>query len=374
VTAGRTWLMRFICALAALMTSCILFNGVDDPTFPEPNDAADDTLDVGLSDADAMLVDSTTVDSVVIDASDSLQDTAIADAYVPDGPKCPETSGCIGDSCCVPGGKFSRSYDGVTAGYTSPKYEAVVSDFRLDKYEVTVARFRPFVAAVIAGFKPAEGSGKHKHVNGGAGLNGGTETGWSSAWNTSIPSDAAGWGTALGCSGASWTADAGTTETLPINCVNWYQAYAFCIWDGGFLPTEAEWNYAAAGGSEQRKYPWGATEPGSDATFAIYGCHYKKGGACSLAAVGSAPAGTGRWGHADLAGNIWEWTLDVLARPYSDSICNDCAFLKGPATEARMNRGGGFNSPLTEIYAGFRGGDYPDDRFEYAGFRCARAP
>jgi formylglycine-generating enzyme required for sulfatase activity len=63
-----------------------------------------------------------------------------------------------------------------------------------------------------------------------------------------------------------------------------WEAYAFCIFDGGFLPTETEWEYAAAGGSEQRDYPWGWTLPGASEQYAIYD-NYFSGGALSDIAV-----------------------------------------------------------------------------------------
>jgi formylglycine-generating enzyme required for sulfatase activity len=170
----------------------------------------------------------------------------------------------------------------------------------------------------------------------------------------------------------TWTPAAGADENLPINCENWYEAYAFCIWDGGFLPTEAEWNYAAAGGREQRVFPW-SNPPGAttaDYTYASYDC---LGDSCSfqdILPVGSDPAGDGNWGQSDLGGNVAEWNLDVQA-PYP-APCDDCASL-GAGTN-RSIRGGGFNSDLTGVLAAGRDANTPDTRNEIYGIRCARTP
>ncbi len=111
-------------------------------------------------------------------------------------------------------------------------------------------------------------------------------------------------------------------ENLPINCVTWYEAYAFCIWDGGFLPSAAEWEYAAAGGSEQREYPWGSAAPAKDSRYAIYDCDYGDAGSCAgignIAPVGTATLGAGLWLQLDLAGSVSEWNLDwfeLVRRP-----------------------------------------------------------
>ena len=155
--------------------------------------------------------------------------------------------------CCasilVPGGTFYRSYDASTAGYTSQAYPATVSSFRLDRYEATVGRFRSFVAVYAQNLIP-QGAG--------ANPNNPADTGWNSAWNASLENSPSMLTAAIKYSSPTWTDSPGTVqkETLPINDLNWYEAAAFCIWDGGRLPTEAEWNYAAAGGAEQRVYPW----------------------------------------------------------------------------------------------------------------------
>src|SRR5690606_9999019 len=84
-----------------------------------------------------------------------------------------------------------------------------------------------------------------------------------------------------------------------------------CAWDGGYLATEAEWNYAAAGGDEQRYYPW--SEPAtstvvSDAHLSYY-CNAPVSVDC-FNQVGAKSLGDGAFGHADLAGNVEEWMMD----------------------------------------------------------------
>ena len=181
--------------------------------------------------------------------------------------------GASSESCCtsieVPGGTYQRTF---TQENGPEGDDVTVSGFRLDKYDVTVGRFRQFVSAVLpteggAGWLPASGSGKHVHLNGGQGLvavgyplDGGVaadagtvyESGWASAYDSNVvPTDAN-----LACeSFATWTTAASDSEHLPIDCVNWYEAYAFCIWDGGFLPSEAEWELAGTGGDNTARSP-----------------------------------------------------------------------------------------------------------------------
>ena len=301
------------------------------------------------------------------------------------------------ESCCtslpVAAGTFSRTYSNNGSGATGKADPATISAFRLDKYEATVGRLRQFVNYLAAGGAlPAAGSGKHSHLNGGKGLADGSkagsfEPGWSSSWNSNLPagtSAVATWTKNLACSTGTygtWSAKAGSNETLPITCLDWYEALGFCIWDGGFLPSEAEWEYAAAGGDEQRMYPWGATAPGTDSKYAMYDCYYPTGkaGNCTslanVAKVGTTTLGAGRFGQLDLSGSVWEWDLDVYSAKY-DNPCTDCANLSGGTD--RVLPGGGFHTGLMPYmlssnrtslnYATTYRGDYG------VGVRCARVP
>jgi formylglycine-generating enzyme required for sulfatase activity len=275
----------------------------------------------------------------------------------------------------VPAGTFDRTYSNSGGGATGLADPATVSGFRLDKYLVTVGRFRQFATAYAAGWTPPQGSGKHTHLNGGSGLantGGGYEPGWSTSDIGNVGPTSAN----LSCDGfATWS---GSNDNRPINCVNWYDAYAFCIWDGGFLPSEAEWEYVAAGGggaNGQREYPWGTAAPGTGNQYAIYGCYYPSGtGSCTdftnLAPVGTASLGAGAWGHLDMEGQVYEWVLDNYGTYVA---CTDCANLSAPP--ARILRGGNFNSPTSYLPPAWRNdNNNPAARYDGMGFRCARTP
>jgi sulfatase modifying factor 1 len=323
-----------------------------------------------------------------------------------------------GESCCtsplVPGGSFSQGYDGVTcpggpdAGMQTENQDggcfedstrtATLSEFRLDKYEITVGRFRQFVAAVVAGWTPPAGSGRHTHLNGGKGLSApGTSTGYEQGWDPSANgASPVRWDLTFGCDPpgeGTWTSSVGGNETKPMNCITWYEAYAFCIWDGGFLPSEAEWNYAAAGGSQQRVYPW-SSPPNSttvDCSRANYGgCVAAPGFDSAANDVGSeSPLGDGRWGHSDLAGNLDELVLDSAA--FADiaptglldaaypTPCIDCVYWHPtPSGQGlptiRLRRGGDYFNPAEWLIVSNR--SFAVDLYYdvTTGARCARAP
>ena len=295
---------------------------------------------------------------------------------------CPAGTGS--ESCCTsqevtPNGSYYRTYTNSGSGPTGEADVATVSGFRLDKYLVTVGRFRQFVSAWNggSGWTPPAGSGKHTHLNGGSGLNatgGGYEPGWVTSDNSNIaPTNA---NLACDATYATWTMSAGSNENLPINCVNWWESFAFCIWDGGFLPSEAEWEYAAAGGSQHREYPWGTAAPGTANQYAIYGCYYPSGsGSCTsvgnIAPVGFAASGAGMWGQLDLAGEMWESNLDWYASSYVNP-CTDCANFT--ATSTRVVRGGNFNYAAPDLAPPGRAGAAPGGRGLYIGLRCSRTP
>ncbi len=288
------------------------------------------------------------------------------------------------EDCCstatpIPGGTFYRGYDVAADGmYPDMSYPATVSPFMLDRFEVTVGRFRKFVEAGMGTQTnpPAGGAGAHAKIPG---------SGWDASWNGELVADTSALSAALQCDSLyqTWTTAPGMNESLPLNCMIWFEAAAFCAWDGGYLPTEAEWNYAAAGGDEQRAYPW--SSPASSLNVDCSRANYLNGSTFCTPGVGGAvalpnrvgnqsPLGDGRWGQTDLGGNAWEWVLDSDAAVYNNP-CDDCANLT--QSERRVIRGGDFSHEDIFMRSGHRGlptteNTLPESRTRDVGFRCAR--
>jgi len=147
-------------------------------------------------------------------------------------------------------------------------------------------------------------------------------------------------------------------DDQPVVGVSWYNARAYCLWlslveSGGEhddlyrLPVEAEWAWAAGGGT--RKYPWGDPDP--DETRANYG-----GNVGATTPVGIYPAGATPEGLYDMAGNVWEWQEN---RTDKDKV-------------VRALRGGSWFSGSGNLRCDERSYDLPDLRNILFGFRVVR--
>lgn len=288
------------------------------------------------------------------EASEGPQQTPIEPAparseATPQGRSCDGRAGagndCAGISCCaravVPAGTFDMRTD---QGKTLVGVR--VARFSLDRFEATVGRFKTWAAAG----RPTPREGQVIYDDGHGGV-----VRWSHWAAVQDEAKLKGWARY-----DTWSAG---DDRRPKNFVNWYTAAAFCHWEGGRLPTEAEFKYVAAGGDEQRAYPWGSDAPTTD--HAVFNCMGDGNASCSLAdilPVGSRPKGQGRWGHFDVAGSMFEWTLDAHA----------------VKDEVEVARGGGFcyiggvdRRAKTELRPDVTRRDSPGTSSHMTGVRCA---
>ncbi len=161
-------------------------------------------------------------------------------------------------------------------------------------------------------------------------------------------------------------------DDLPVVNVTWHSAVAYCQCQNKRLPTEAEWEFVARNQGDMKKYPWGNAEP--DSTKANF-----HGGIGRPLPVKSFPPN--ELGIFDLAGNVWEFTLDEWSQDYyknsppADPVnghknYSDDDLLR--VKTRRVIRGGSWGGSPVNLRTRFRDSHPPNGAGDHVGFRCVK--
>jgi len=221
----------------------------------------------------------------------------------------------------VPAGEFlmgsDKGKDPDADDDEQPQHRLRLGEYWIGKYPVTNAQYKAFVDAT--GYAPPE------HWEGGQ-----------------IPAG---------------------KENHPVVHVSWYEAVAFCEWAGLRLPTEAEWEKAARG-TDGRTYPWGNQAPDKQR------CNFNRN-IGDTTRVGQYPAGTSPYGCLDMAGNVWEWTSS-MNRSYPYRADDGRENLE--VARDRIVRGGSWDDNQRLVRAADRSRNFPENKSDLVGFRCALSP
>jgi formylglycine-generating enzyme len=268
-------------------------------------------------------------------------------------------TGDLGGMIVLPGGTFRMGTDdreGFPGDGEGPVRETAVAPFAIDPHCVSNARFAEFV----------EETGYRTDAE---------RFGWTYVFAKFLPGqlressprpEQTPWW--CGVFGAYWRCPEGPQSDLdgrwdhPAVHVSWHDATAYCRWAGVRLPTEVEWEYAARGGLDQARYPWGdELTPGGRHRCNIWQGRFPVRDTAEDGYSGTAPVDAyepNGYGLYNTSGNVWEWCADWFSSEQS----------------VRAMRGGSYlchASYCNRYRVAARTGNTPDSSVGNLGFRCA---
>jgi formylglycine-generating enzyme required for sulfatase activity len=271
------------------------------------------------------------------------------------------------------GGSFlmgTEDADSIPADGEGPVRSVHLDPFWLDRYPVTNERFREFVLAE-----------KYR-----------TEAerfGWSFVFHQQSRTEKADAAPAgmhwwRKVDGADWLhpegpdSNVGGREHYPVTHVSWNDARAFAEWAGKRLPSEAEWEVAARGGLEQKRFPWGdELTPGGRHLCNIWQGDFPVHNTAEDGYAGTAPVDAfdpNGFGFFTITGNTWEWCSDWFSPGYHLFATRSNPV--GPSGgQTRSMRGGSYlchASYCNRYRLAARTSNTPDSSTTNIGFRCAR--
>ncbi|MES2695688.1 MAG: formylglycine-generating enzyme family protein [Verrucomicrobiota bacterium] len=287
------------------------------------------------------------------------------------------TQGSTDGMRLVPGGTFRMGTDGdygFPADGEGPAHEVELAGFYIDATCVTNEQFNAFVNAT-----------RYKTES--------ERFGWSFVFYGQLDATQAARSVRANVLGSEWWArveDAtwrhpeGPGSNIkqrwahPVVHVSWHDAVAYGAWAGKRLPTEAEWEYAARGGLEGKRFPWGdELEPEGRHAMNVWQGVFPTKNSKADGHYGPAPAKSYKandYGLYQMTGNVWEWCADWFEPGYYRVSPRDNP--TGPATgNRRAMRGGSYlchASYCNRYRTDARSANTPDSATTNLGFRCVR--
>jgi formylglycine-generating enzyme required for sulfatase activity len=238
------------------------------------------------------------------------------------------------DMIFIPAGEFTMGSN-YGPSEEQPVHRVYLENYYIDKYEVSNARYKACVDAGVCQPPPFLGTESHSKYY-----------------------------------------DDPQYANYPVVYMSWYMARVYCEWKGGRLPTEAEWEKAARGDSNNL-FPWGNDFDASRANFCDKNCiapwegnQNFDDGYAENAPVDSFPRGASSYGLYNMAGNAWEW-VNSLDYPYPYNAGDGRENVNTAGN--RVRRGGSWDNESYNIRVSVRFGEKPSIVFSNFGFRCARS-